>query len=118
MSVREQRAEEELQIAQEALEEAKLKLKRATGARRWKCPSCRVWSRLDSLEVEVVNFYVVPHGCSEGDYWTEGSQPDFHVACPVCGVKTCIYHLLDGYDLIERARERYALKSVTLRYQG
>ncbi len=60
------------------------------------CNSCKAKPKLDSIILQVIQYYVSPHGCTGGDYWTEGDSPEFNVTCE-CGAKTR-YHDYDRTD--------------------
>lgn len=48
------------------------------------CQKCQASTKIGDMVLKVVEYYVEPHGCTEGDYWTEGNKPEFRTECE-CG---------------------------------
>lgn len=70
--------------AKAALLEAEEELAQAKGARTWVCRYCGKRHAIKKLKIVAEKFYVSPHGCTGGDYWTEGDSPDLYITCASC----------------------------------
>lgn len=82
------------EIAKVDKEIADLKAKRLVLRKNkvWKCPNCGVRKRIKSLELQTEQYYVEPHGCTGGDYWTTGDKPIYYIACPGCKLNIRFYN--------------------------
>ena len=105
----------EIRLGQE-IQELNKQLKSAKKSRRWKCPHCAKATSVGKLPLEVVKFYVSPHGCTGGDYWTEGEDPDFHITCPKCEREVREYYCRSGgearYALVKKYRNHFESTSI------
>lgn len=70
-----------VQDAEEALAAAREKLRLARGRRRIAC-ACGRTHALGTLDALIIMHYVEPHGCTGGDYWSQGI---WAFVCPVTG---------------------------------
>jgi hypothetical protein len=80
------------------------------------CP-CGHAQTVGETELDVVEFYVPPRGCSGGDYMTEGDDPEFQFSCGGCGIRHRIYKSRVGaeqYTIFRRLR-RYFKKGRRVR---
>lgn len=81
------------------IKELKTKLEAAKKALKFECMGCHKKTSISKLELIVEQFYVPPRGCSDGDYWTEGENPDFYVKCPKCNKEIRYYYFDYGQYL-------------------
>lgn len=67
------------------------KLKRAIRGSFLRCPKCGKNSRISSWTFVQKSFYVVPYGCTQGDYWKKNEVETCDIVCP-SGELTYIYN--------------------------
>jgi hypothetical protein len=60
------------------------KIKKAKDNQCYDCPQCKISTAIKEMNLEVEIFYVEPSGCTDGDYWTEGTEPEYALTCPAC----------------------------------
>lgn len=88
----------------------------------WKCPGCKRGTQIRFLNLIVPKYYVPPSGCNDGDYWTEGSNPEYNIICPKCSQRIRVYH--SNFDVplkelwILTHSLRSSFKSETAEYRG
>lgn len=68
------------------------KLKKAKQRQKLECLHCHKKTAIEQLTLVVMRYYVEPSGCSDGDYWTEGANPEFRVKCPHCNKESRYYY--------------------------
>jgi hypothetical protein len=78
--------EEKISQAEEALNS--LLQARTNIYKRYKiaCPNCMLQLPISNLVYFEYHFYVRPHGCFDGDYYTHSPSWDY-TRCSTCGVK-------------------------------
>lgn len=90
----------ELELSRE-IEHLKSELARVRHNRFWQCPNCNAKRQIKNLYIGKVYFYIHPSGCSDGDYWTTGTSPEYQVFCPNCGLSIRYYPGRTNYDLVK-----------------
>ncbi len=89
------------------------KLAEAKRNLQYECPDCKAKTSIKDLTLQKEIFYVEPYGCTAGDYWTEGSSPEFAIVCPCCSKRTTYHEYKDhGWD-IDQNKKRYEALGVT-----
>ena len=73
-----------IQEINEAIKELKKEKLRLRKTVTWKCPLCNKNTRIGNLDLVIMQFYVHPHGCTGGDYWTSGDRPEYKIHCVKC----------------------------------
>lgn len=73
-----------IQRINDTIAELKKEKERILGRQIWKCPVCNRGTQLKNLNLIIMEFYVSPHGCTGGDYWTPGKEPEYKIHCPKC----------------------------------
>jgi len=68
-------------------------LRKAEGRRLIECEKCGKRSKVSNLTYIQTHFYTLPHGCTDGDYW---SQDEGQFICPHCN---CINRLYKRPDI-------------------
>lgn len=86
--------EEELDREIKRLKKQRKKLRKNS---LWHCPNCLEASPIKDLIIEIYKFYVRPTGCMEGDYWTIGNHPTYHIICPNCEKEIKIYSYVNKW---------------------
>jgi hypothetical protein len=76
-----------IQQALDALESQKSKLLDALDQERsrkqFECKACGKMHAINKCDVIQTHWYTSPHGCTGGDYWSQG---ELHIICPVTGI--------------------------------
>ena len=70
------------------------KMHRRDKNRKIKCGGCEDSHRTGDLIAIQTHWYTSPHGCTEGDYWSEG---ELQFVCPETGITNRL--LFDNYDV-------------------
>ena len=89
------------------LRELQSKLTVARQRKPWRCPECKKTTQVRLIDLVVIKYYVSPYSCSGGDYWTEGSHPEYNVHCSKCDKNIRLYHSKygDEGDIVQKAWE-------------
>ena len=56
------------------------------------CLHCEAKNPIGKLTLITSYYYVQPHGCTEGDYWTVGKDPEYYIDCLKCSKRSRYYH--------------------------
>lgn len=75
---------DEMDSAETEIGKLRLKIKVNQGKLKYKCPECKKFSTLRDTDAIQKNYYVEPHGCTGGDYWTRNG---IMWNCPKCNQK-------------------------------
>lgn len=73
--------------------EAQAKIAKLRSQRRIAC-SCGARHRICDIDLLVTHWYTQPHGCTGGDYWSEG---EWNFVCQKCGIRNRL--LFDDYKV-------------------
>lgn len=79
---------------------AKVKVRNA--GRKIRCGSCEDSHKIEDLSAIQTYWYTQPHGCTGGDYWSEG---ELQYVCPENGVRNRL--LFDNNDIPHEERKQF-----------
>lgn len=66
------------------INELQKKIKKLEDKFKYKCPSCKKFSKIKDTNAIQHHYYIEPHGCTSGDYWVTSGIEWY---CPKCETK-------------------------------
>lgn len=101
----------EIAEAEAKLDELRRRQRDERARRMIECRSCGKLHAINKLALLVTHWYTEPHGCTGGDYWSEG---EWQFVCPTKGEVNRL--MFDDYHL--PYEERYGSKNATYAFKG
>jgi|SRR3989344_165605 len=86
--------EVQLMNLEEEKDKIRERIKERDKKRKIECASCESYHKIEELTAIQTHWYHEPHGCAEGDYWSEG---ELQFVCPTTNVRNRL--LFDDDDL-------------------
>lgn len=75
---------QEILDAADQINELHKQIKLKEGKFKYKCPSCKKFSKLKDTDGIQKHYYIEPYGCTGGDYWVANGV---EWVCPKCDTK-------------------------------